>query len=179
MAVSKTLAAFLTKSRVKYKGLTHPAVYTAQEIAAAQHVPGKQLAKCVLVTTDKGFYLAVLPAIHLIDFDKLKRLLRVKKLSLAKEADIKTLFPDAEVGAMSVFGNLYNVPVAVDKALGESADMVCNAGSHTQTIKLRYADFERLVKPKVGPFGLHIAKAKGKATPAKRKPSKGKKKSTR
>ena len=158
MAISSQLKSFLTKHKVKYKSVKHPTAYTAQEIAAAQHVPGKQLAKCVLVKSDKGLHLAVLPAIHRVAFDKLKKLLRAKKVSLASEADIKQTFPDVEVGAMSVFGNLYEVPVIVDKTLAESAEIVCNAGTHTETVKLRYRDFGRLAKPKVGAFGLHVAK---------------------
>lgn len=169
MAISARLRGLLSKNRIRYTSHRHPTAYTAQEIAAAQHVSGKQLAKCVLVSTDKGFFLAVLPAVVLIDFAKLKTLVRAKKLSLANESDIKRLFPDVEVGAMSVFGNLYNVPTVVDKALTSAEQIVCNAGSHTKTITLRYRDFEKLAKPRVGGFGLPIGKAaKGKKAKSKK-----------
>ena len=168
MAISDHLQTFLQTAKVKYTVMKHPVVYTAQEIAAAQHVPGKQLAKCVLVKTDRGPLLAVLPAIHLIHLKKLKILVRAKTLTIAKEADIKARFPDVEVGAMSPFGNLYQVPVAVDRALGESAEIVSNAGSHTETIKIRYEDFVRLVKPTVGPFGRPIGGKKPVKTKKKR-----------
>ena len=185
MAISGTLQAFLRESKVKYTAMKHAVVYTAQEIAAAQHVPGRQLAKCVLVKTDRGPCLAVLPAIHLIDLKKLKTILRAKTLTISKEADIKALFPDVEVGAMSLFGNLYGVPVVVDRVLGESADIVCNAGSHTDTIKMRYQDFARLVKPKVGAFGKHISgrpegkRAGGKPRLRRGKPARRPKAATR
>ena len=165
MAISATLKAFLDGSKVAYATAKHPVVYTAQEIAAAQHVPGKQLAKCVLVKTGRGPVLAVLPAIHLIDFKRLKGLLG-GGVSIAKEADCKAAFPDVEVGAMSPFGNLYQVPVVLDRALSESPDIVFNGGTHTETIKMRYQDFVSLVKPTVGSFGQPIAppaKAKAKA----------------
>ena len=171
MAISERLKAFLQASKVKYTVAKHPVVYTAQEIAAAQHVPGRQLAKCVLVKTDRGPLLAILPAIHLIDLKKLKSLVAAKTLTIAKEADIKERFPDVEVGAMSPFGNLYQVPVIVDRVLGDSADIVFNAGSHTETIKMRYRDFAALVKPKVGAFGQPI---RGQAGAAKRKAGKKK-----
>ncbi len=154
MAGSTTLKAFLTKQKIKFRSKKHPLAYTAQEIAAAQHVPGRQLAKCVVVNTNKGRCLAVLPAIQRVDFAKLKTLLKVTKLNLASEADIKATFPDAEVGAMSVFGTLYHVPVAVEKRLTESEEIVCNAGTHTETVALRYKDFARIVKPRVGSFGV-------------------------
>ena len=158
MAISSTLKTFLDTHKVKYKSLKHPTVYTAQEIAAAQHVPGRQLAKCVLVKTERGVHLAVLPAIHLVDLAKLKTVLRVKKVCLANEVDIKLAFADVEVVAMSPFGTLYQVPTIVDKALAQSEEIVCNAGSHTETIKLRYRDFERLAKPRVGLFALDRTK---------------------
>lgn len=168
MAVSAQLQAFLQESGVKYTATKHAVVYTAQEIAAAQHVPGRQLAKCVLVKTDRGPVLAVLPAIHLIALKKLKTLLGTKTLTIGKETDIKTLFPDVEVGAMSPFGNLYGVPVVVDRVLEESGEIVFNAGSHTDTITMRYQDFARLAKPSVGAFGQHISgPPKGKAAKKK------------
>ncbi|MBI4353957.1 MAG: YbaK/EbsC family protein [Candidatus Omnitrophica bacterium] len=152
MAISSRLKAFLQAQHVKYTTQSHPTVYTAQEIAAAQHVPGRQLAKCVLVKTDKGVALAVLPAMYRVDLKKLKTALRAKKLSLASEGDIKGAFPDVEVGAMSPFGHLYNVPTIVDKSLATAGEIVCNAGSHTETLKLSYRDFERFAKPSAGSF---------------------------
>ena len=166
MAISARLKALLDGANIKYTAAKHPAVYTAQEIAAAQHVPGRQLAKCVLVITDRGPALAVLSAIARVDLKRLKALLGAKTLSIGKEADIKRAFPDIEVGAMSPFGNVYGVPVAADRTLGESEEIVFNAGSHTDTIKMRYRDFAALVKPKTGAFGEY---PKGKKAPSAKK----------
>src|SRR3989338_2739153 len=105
--MSPGLKIFLTQQRITVTSMKHPVAYTAQEIAAAQHVPGKQLAKCVLVRTNQGVRLVVLPAVYRVDFAKLKKLLNAKSLILASESDIAQTFPDVEVGAMSVFGNLY------------------------------------------------------------------------
>ena len=167
MAISGKLRTFLAESKIRYAVAKHPVAYTAQEIAAAQHVPGRQLAKSVLVNTDRGPVLAVLPAVHLIDLKKLKAVVGARQLTIAKEADIRQRFPDIEVGAMSPFGNLYGVPVVVDRGLGEAAEIVFNGGSHTETIKLRYRDFSALVKPKAGAFALPISRPKA----AKRKSS--------
>lgn len=168
MAVSQRLKALLDGAKVKYTAAKHAVVYTAQEIAAAQHVSGRSLAKCVLVRTDRGPTLAVLPASCLINFKALKTLLGAKSLSIAKETDITVTFPDVEVGAMSPFGNLYGVPVVVDKSLGESEEIVFNAGSHTDTITMRYRDFAALAKPKAGAFGQPFGGPK-KAQTKKRK----------
>ena len=170
MAMSKTLQTFLNASKVRYRVAKHPVAYTAQEIAAAQHVSGRQLAKCVLVATDRGPVLVVLPAVSLIDLKRLKTLLRAKTVGIAKEADIKQRFSDVEVGAMSPFGNLYQVPVVVDRGLGESDEIVFNAGSHTETITMRYADVVKLVKPKIGGFAQAVKapRAKPSAKPVKK-----------
>ena len=166
MAIAARLKAFLSQQNIRYTTQQHPAAYTAQEIAAALHISGKQLAKCVVCNTDKGVVLAVLPAAFLIDFGKLKALVRAKKLELARESDIKKAFPDVEIGAMSVFGNLYNVPVFVDKTLAATEQIACNAGSHTKTVMLRYKDFEKAAKPKIGAFSAPSGKAAKKKTPA-------------
>ena len=168
MAISGTLKTFLDGAKVPYTVAKHPVVYTAQEIAAAQHVPGRQLAKCVLVKTGRGPVLAVLPATHLIDFKRLKSLLGGGPVSIAKEPDCKAAFPDVEVGAMSPFGNLYHVPVVVETSLAHAPDIVFNGGTHSETIKMRYQDFASLVKPAAGAFGQPIAPpakpgARGKA----------------
>ena len=170
MAISPRLKAFLVKYKIKHKLQKHPVAYTAQEIAAEEHVPGRQLAKCVLVTMDKGMALAVLPATQLVNLAKLKRVLKTKKAALARESDVKRAFPDIEVGAMSVFGNLYDIPVVVDRTLAEAAEIVCNAGTHTDTVKLRYKDFEKFAKPKVGLFTASFATAQ-KKKPKRRKAS--------
>lgn len=160
MAISERLKGFLAQAKVRYTVAKHPVVYTAQEIAASQHVPGRQLAKSVLVKTDQGLVLAVLPAIHLIDFKKLKAVVKSKSVSIAKESDIRAQFPDIEVGAMSPFGNLYQVPVVVDRGLAEAPEIVFNAGTHTETIKMAYKDFAALTKPASGAFGLPFAGSK-------------------
>lgn len=157
MAVSERLRAFLDEAKVPYTVMKHPTVYTAQEIAAAQHVPGRQLAKSVLVNTDRGPALAVLPAIYRISLKLLKGATGAKTLTIAKESDIKAAFPDVEVGAMSPFGTLYQVPVVAERSLESEESLVFNAGSHTETVKMRTRDFLALVKPQVAAFGEHVS----------------------
>ena len=171
MTIPARLAELLKTNKVSYQTQKHQTAYTAQEIAAASHVPGRQLAKCVLVMSDRGAALAVLPAVVRVDFKKLKTLLKAKKVSLASEADIKKLFPDVEVGAMPPFGHLYQVPTLVEEALASCQEIVCNAGSHTETISLPYRDFERLARPMVGSFGMPVP---GQAVSKKSAPKKSK-----
>lgn len=156
MAIVAKLKKYLDENKIKYQALKHPVAYTAQEIAAAQHVPGKQVVKSVLVKADDKYVLAVLPAIHLIDTNKLKSVVKCKTLKIATEDEIAKVIPDYEVGAMPPFGNLYGLDVYADSMLKEDVEIVFNAGTHTDTVKIKYADFEKLAKPKLADFGKHV-----------------------
>ena len=154
MPVQK-LKEYLDQNKVKYVTLTHSPTYTAQEIAASAHVPGKNLAKTVMVKLDGKMAMAVLPASYRIDFEQLKTQTGAKKVELAKEDDFKDIFPSCDVGAMPPFGNLYDVDVIAEQSLAEDKEIVFNAGSHSELIKMLYRDFERLVKPKILKFSQH------------------------
>jgi Ala-tRNA(Pro) deacylase len=156
MTILKKLKDYLEKNRVSYEVGFHPEVFTAQEIAAAQHVPGKEVAKVVMVKADGKMLMLVLPASYQIDAKKLKKVLKAKKISIAKEKQFGELFPDCEVGAMPPFGNLYNLEVWVDQVLTEDASIVFQAGNHIETMRIKYSDYARLVNPKVGDFGVHL-----------------------
>ncbi|MEK6690175.1 MAG: YbaK/EbsC family protein [Nitrospirota bacterium] len=163
MAICKKLKEFLDQNNVKYQVAGHPEVYTAQEIAAALHVPGKELAKVVMIRSvedpthrEGRFVMTVLPASWRIDMAKLKDILKAKDMKLATEEEFKDLFPDCEVGAMPPFGNLYGFDVYVDKALSEDDEIFFQAGNHIESIKMTYEDYSKLVKPKVAEFGVHL-----------------------
>jgi len=148
----KKLKDFLDNQNIKYVTITHSPTYTAQEIAASAHIPGKVMAKTVMVKIDGKMAMAVLPASCKVDFDLLKKAAGASTVGLASEQEFKNLFPECEIGAMPPFGNLYGMEVFVADALAEDEEIVFNAGSHTELIRLAYKDFERLVKPKVVKF---------------------------
>jgi len=140
---------FLDSYRVKYVSIQHSPAYTAQEIAATAHVPGRQLAKTVMVKVDGKMAMAVLPASQKADLSLLRAALGVGVVELATEAEFRRLFPECELGAMPPFGNLYDMNVYVSEGLTEDEEIAFNAGSHTELIRLAYMDFERLVRPKI------------------------------
>jgi len=152
MPILKKLREFLDGNKVQYEVVSHPEAYTAQEIAAAEHVPGKLLAKVVMLRSGSQFIMAVLPAPYRIDLDRAKTVIGKADLVLATEQEFKGLFPQCDPGAMPPFGNLYGLPVYVDQTLARDPHIVFNAGNHTQTVKVEYADFARLVAPVVGSF---------------------------
>lgn len=148
----KKLKEYLDSHKVKYITISHSPVYTAQQIAASAHIPGKELAKTVMVKIDGRMAMAVLPASYRVDFDLLKEAAGASSVELASEDEFKDLFSDCEIGAMPPFGNLYGMDVFVAASLAEDADIAFNAGSHSELVQLSYKDFERLVEPKVVKF---------------------------
>ena len=150
------IIAWLRKERVAFEHLKHSEAFTAQEVAAESHVPGREMVKAVLVKTDKGFALAVLPSIHRVDFARLAKALGASSAALAGEGDLAKIFPDVEVGAEPPFGNLYNVETVVEEILARQSDIVFQAGTHTDTVKMSWADYAKLAKPKIASFGEHI-----------------------
>ncbi|MEM2954967.1 MAG: YbaK/EbsC family protein, partial [Candidatus Nanoarchaeia archaeon] len=126
-------------------------------IAAIQHTPGDKLIKSVIVKFNgKTYYMLGLPATYKIDFKKLKAASGAKTIELAKEEELKTLFPDCEIGALPPFGNLYNIPVVIDKSAENNDEIVFSAGNHKETVKMKYVDYKKLVKPKLADFAIHV-----------------------
>ncbi len=145
------LEAYLREKQVPFEVRHHPRVITAQEVAASEHVPGKMLAKTVMVLAEGKMVMLALPAPYQVNMDKAGKVLGVE-VRLAHEEEFENTFPDCEVGAMPPFGNLYEVPVYVEVALAEDETIVFRAGTHTDTMSVSYADFEKLVEPTIAEF---------------------------
>ena len=149
---SKKLKKFLDSQKVKYVKITHSPAYTAQEIAESAHIPGKDMAKTVIVNIDGKMAMAVLPSNYSIDFDYFRKETGSKKIELATEEQFKDMFPDCEIGFVPPFGNLYGMNVFVDEHLSRDKEIAFNAGAHLELFKMSYKDFEKLVKPTVIEF---------------------------
>jgi Ala-tRNA(Pro) deacylase len=149
MPILTKLREFLDSNGVPYEVVPHRQAFTAQEVAQAQHVPGKDLAKVVMLRSGAKFFMVVVPATTLVDLDLARAALGRRDLTLATEQEFAGLFPQCELGAMPPLGNLYDLPVYVDHSLTRDDSIVFNAGTHSQTVRMKYADFARLVQPKV------------------------------
>jgi Ala-tRNA(Pro) deacylase len=104
-----------------------------------------------MVFVDDDLAMAVLPANRHLSLGRLQNITGAKTVRLASESEFRTAFPDCETGAMPPFGNLYSVPVYVDLSVRHE-EMIFNAGTHRELVRMAYADFARLVKPVVGDF---------------------------
>lgn len=153
MAIAPEVEKLLKEEGVSYDIIKHPTAYTAQEEAAASHVSGYEWAKTVIYfTADDEPIMAVLPASYHVNQDKLAKLAGSGSLRLAEESDFAGLYPNCEPGAMPPLGNLYGQRVFVDERLADDEEIVFNAGNHSEAVRMRYTEYERLAKPTVGEF---------------------------
>lgn len=153
------LKRFLESEGVKYVTMSHSQAFTAQEIAASAHIPGKELAKTVMVKIDGDMAMAVLPADDRVDRHLLKQAAGAETVELASESEFKDLFSNCELGAMPPFGNLWGMTVFADERLAEDEEIAFNAGSHSELVRLSWDDFVRLVRPQV----VHLTTREGVA----------------
>ena len=159
MSVSQKLRQMLDRERVKYVVVTHSPAFTAQEIAASMHTPGRELAKTVVIRHQNGLALTVLPAQARVDLERLSSLVG-SRASLAGEKEFAAAFPECEVGAMPPFGGLYGLDTYVEESLTEDREITFNAGTHTEAIRMSFADYRKLAQPKVGRFAEQAARAR-------------------
>ena len=147
---------YLDASAVHYEVSEHPPTYTAQQMAAAEHERGQYVAKPVIIKADDKNIMCVLSACYKIDFAALKSQLGAKSVELAEEQEIGRIFEDCELGAEPPFGNLYDLPVVMDKALEKDDHIMFQAGTHDKAIRMSMEDYRKLVEPKVLEFSYHM-----------------------
>lgn len=143
------LREFLDSQNIKYMVISHSLAYTAQGIAALTHLSGHKLAKTVIVKIEGILAMAVIPASHHVDLDRLRALTGVQTVEIASEQEFKNAFPDCETGAMPPFGLLYDMPVYVDAELARNEEITFTAGTHRELVRMSWKDACRLINPTV------------------------------
>jgi Ala-tRNA(Pro) deacylase len=147
--LSNTVRTYLEGRHAHYETISHQAAYSAQEVAASTHIPGRMMAKTVMVKLDGEMAMAVLPADRRLDLARLKRASRAHFARLANEAEFMGMFPGCEIGAMPPLGELYELDVYAARELTEDDEIAFNGGTFTEVVKLPYAEFRRLARPRV------------------------------
>jgi Ala-tRNA(Pro) deacylase len=138
---------FLSEHRIAFETMPHPPAFTAQKRAKYLRVPGKQVAKCVLLDGPAGHVLAVLPATHLVDLERVANVLG-GPVRLADHNAIADVFRDCEWGVLAPFGTLYGLTTLLDASLDPEALIIFEAHLHAVAIRMRCRDFERLERPR-------------------------------
>jgi Ala-tRNA(Pro) deacylase len=149
MACRERLEAFLQQHSIPYEIQRHPVAYTAQRVADSEHLPGRLLAKVVLVVADGKLEMLVVPGPTRVDWASVAKAIGTDEVRLAHESEFARAFPDCEVGAMPPFGGFYDLPVWVDEQLARLDTIYFQAGTHTETMSLHFADYARVVQPNV------------------------------
>ncbi len=150
------LSAYLRRKRIPFQTIHHSPAFTAQELAASEHVSGDQVAKTVVVKVDGEFRLLVLPASYVVRMDRLRESLEAEQVELADEEELAQLFPDCELGAMPPMGREYNLETIADEHLSDAEEIIFQSGRHDEAVRMRWSDFERLEQPQLANFAEHL-----------------------
>jgi Ala-tRNA(Pro) deacylase len=145
---------YLDEKQVPYEELPHRETFDAQHMAQALHVPGKMVAKTVLLKADGGFrfVVAVVPAPAKVDFERMSKALGGSRLELASEADVAQHCPDCELGVLPPFGSKYGLKTLVDDSVASSEWVIFEGPTHHQAIRMRFEDYRRIENPIVSPI---------------------------
>ncbi len=147
---------FLEQQHVPFEPLEHRATHNARSLAMVIEAPGDIVAKAVLLRTNEGYVLAVLPATHTVDLAKAKAAVGVEVLALATEAECGYRFGDCELGALPPFGSRYGMRTLVDRSLAECDEIIFEGNTHHEAIRMKYSDYESVEHPLVGDFSHPI-----------------------
>lgn len=145
---------YLERQGIHFERLSHPPTYTAQDLAATEHVPGRHVAKPVLAKADGQFVLCVVPAPNMVDLERVADVLGAEAAELASEEEMQAVFADCELGAEPPFGHLFGLRTLMDERLCEDEYLVFQAGTHNQAIRMSLDDYQRLATPDV----VHLAR---------------------
>lgn len=156
MGIAISLRAFLDAHHLDYEMVSHDHTLSAQETAAAAHLPGDKVAKSVLLKDGDGYLLAVLPSTHRVHLGQLHRVLH-RQVGLATESEAAGLFSDCDLGAIPAAGLLYDVDTLVDDVLLEQPDIYFEAGDHEHLIHMNRREFGMLLgDASHGRFSYHV-----------------------
>src|SRR5579885_3339992 len=142
---------YLTAQRIDFESLPHPPAFSAQKRAKYLRLPGRQVAKSVLLSGPSGYLLAVLPATHHVDTRALAEHLG-GPVRLANDLEIADVFCDCEWGVVSPFGTRYGLCTLLDDSIQSDAPLVLETHTQFESIRLLCRDFERLEQPRRLPF---------------------------
>jgi len=161
MPLSERLRSFLDSHQAEFTLTTHAKAFTAREVALAEHLPPREVAKTIVIFGDGAYHMIVVPASKMVDLHEVRCALGLSQAQLATEGELGRFFPDCELGAMPPLGPLYGVPVYLDSGLAGHDTIAFNAGTHREVIHMRMAEYRRLVLPHIASLVREAAAAPG------------------
>jgi len=152
MATPTWIRKMLKRRGVLFEELHHPAAYTAQEVAQREHVSGHRVAKVVVVMVDGRPVELILPASRHVNLDRVKMVVHAQEVRLATEEEMERFFTDCEIGAIPALRHWQGVQVLMDRMLTVEGDILFQAGTHADAVRLNFRDWYELVHPQVATF---------------------------
>jgi len=152
MATPLWIRKMLLLRDIRFEELHHSEVYTAQEVAQHEHVSGHRVAKVVVAMADGCPVELILPASRHVNLDRVRTVLHAHDLHLASEEEMHKFFTDCEVGAIPPLRHWKDVQVLMDLSLNVEGDILFQAGTHQDAVRLNFKDWHELVNPQVAAF---------------------------
>jgi len=145
------VAQYLTGRHASFQVVPHPETFTAQKMARALHVPGKNVAKTVLLRANGSyrFFIAVVPATKSVDLAKASEALGGSVIHLGTEREVRDFCPDCEVGVLPPFGSQYALQTLLDESLLGNEEVLFEGNTHHEAIRMKLADFIAVEHPRV------------------------------
>jgi Ala-tRNA(Pro) deacylase len=141
----------LNQHGISFHVLHHEPVYTSEEAARVRGTPLASGAKALVCKDEEGFVMFVLPADRKLDSHAVRRAKGWKKLRFATREEVLEL-TGLTPGSIPPFGSLFGLPTHCDERLGQNEVINFNAGDHSRSVSMRYADYVLVEKPELGMF---------------------------
>lgn len=146
---------YLDQQGVNYRLSHHDPIYRSQDLAAVEHVPGRNVIKPVVVRADGQWVMCALPASYRVDLNELRDQLNADQVTLADEEALGRLFPGCELGAEPPIGKLFGMPTLMDESLTADDTVMFQAGTHTDAVTMTLAEYRRVADAEIAHFGRH------------------------
>lgn len=149
MSLTAKLREFLDSHQAHYTVTIHRPAFTASEVASAEHLPAREMAKTIVVFGDNQYHVLAIPASRHLDLREVQQALGLRHVRLATEMELTALFPDCELGAMPPVGALYGLPTYLDSLLAHQETIAFNGGTHRDSVHMQMSVFHEIVAPRV------------------------------
>lgn len=152
MATATWIKNMLDSRHIPYEERHHRPAFTAHGVASHEHVDSHGMAKVVVVLADAKPVELILPADRRVTMERVRKLLGATTVRLATEAEMERVFTECETGAIPPLRHWKDVVILIDASLGDLDDLVFQAGTHEDAIRVKYRDWARLMNPLVESF---------------------------
>jgi Ala-tRNA(Pro) deacylase len=144
MKIPAKIIKYLDKAKIKYEIINHKTVFTAYDKAATLKIKPNVIGKTLVLKADKDLIMALIPGNKNLDLGKIKKAAKAKKADFISETIIKNKFKGIKLGAIPPFGELWKLPLFIDRGLIKEKNIFISSGIYEASFKLSPKVFEKL-----------------------------------